>query len=572
MLGALAAAVAGHYLAAFGRSVVGVTAPSFVGDSGPMTLAVVAIGIVWWLQRQGRPPLERNVARAIGASVAVLLLVVCWATVSALLASTPRLTLHAPPGGPLALATALGFALSALGSVESLSQAAVDLEQPRIRNLQRVARLVNGYGIVITAALAFLFAVLVRDQGVWTSAPLAGLASQLTAPPWLRLALVSLVAAAAAVFLAATLRSTTRGAYTVLARLVDEGFLDDRWRALHHRFGTPWRSIDAVALVQVAIVLLSGGGTAWIARAYAIAVVVSAVLKLAALIRYRSIRKEKRAYRAPLNVTIGGHEWPLGLIGAAVLLVLAAAGLLAVADPPSLAGGALVAALTIALVVSKRSVASQPESGSALDEFQLLPSDDVDLRHVAVRPGNFLVPVRRPHVLTHLVSALRAAGDRDVVAMTVRLVGVDVPDDPTQDPRATDGGAAAAVGGDGGRRARRPSRPPDDRARRERLRLGDRNRAPAEVVGNPHGRIRNTLGRRPGEAAGRRPGNAPASRPASTSVWSSITLAATPPRITWARMRPLSAPKTSNTSTGSGSTSSGPLVRACTITMWYARR
>ena len=55
-----------------------------------------------------------------------------------------------------------------------------------------------------------------------------------------------------------------------------------------------------------------------------------------------------------------------------------------------------------------------------------------------MRPGNFLVPVRRPHVLTHLVGALRTAGDRDVVAMTVRLVGVDVPDDPAQDPRATD--------------------------------------------------------------------------------------------------------------------------------------
>ena len=125
---------------------------------------------------------------------------------------------------------------------------------------------------------------------------------------------MSLVAAAGAVFLAATLRSTALGAYGVLARLVDEGVLDDGWRALHHRFGTPWRSIDAVAVAQVAIVLLSGGETSWIARGYAIAVVVTAVLKLAALIRYRAIRTEKRAYRVPLNVTIGGREWPLGLI------------------------------------------------------------------------------------------------------------------------------------------------------------------------------------------------------------------------------------------------------------------
>jgi len=141
----------------------------------------------------------------------------------------------------------------------------------------------------------------------------------------------------------------------------------------------------------------------------------------------------------PVNITIGGREWPVGLIGAAALLVLAAAGVLAVADPPSLAGLALVAAVTAALVLSRRSVASQPASSAGtLDDFQLLPSDDVDLRQVEVRPGNLLVPVRRPHALTHLVTALRAAGDRDVVAMTVRLVGLDVPEDPAQDPRATD--------------------------------------------------------------------------------------------------------------------------------------
>ena len=76
MLGALAAVVAGHYVVAFGRSVAGVTAPSLVGDSGPMTFALAAIGIVWWLQRQGRSPGERTVAQAIGASVVVLLVLV----------------------------------------------------------------------------------------------------------------------------------------------------------------------------------------------------------------------------------------------------------------------------------------------------------------------------------------------------------------------------------------------------------------------------------------------------------------------------------------------------------------
>src|SRR5262249_56159296 len=79
-----------------------------------------------------------------------------------------------------------------------------------------------------------------------------------------------------------------------------------------------------------------------------------------------------------------------------------------------------------------------PAARAALDPFQLLPSDDLALTQVQARPGNLLVRVRKPHALTPLVAGLRTAGDRDVVAMTVRLVGVDVPDDPTVDPRMTD--------------------------------------------------------------------------------------------------------------------------------------
>jgi magnesium transporter len=437
-LGALAAVVAGHYLVVFGQSFVGVSIPR-PGDSGPVVLAVAAIGLVWWVQRQGRSPLERTVARAIGASIAVLVLLVVCAGISTLFSSSAPNPLGARSAGILSVATAVGFVLAVLGSVESLNQAALDLEPPRIRNLQRVVRLVSAYNVVVTAGLGFLFALIVRDPEVWSLAPLAGVAYQLAVPAWLRVALFFLVVAASTVFLAATIRSASLAAHGTLARLVDEGVLDDGWRARHHRFGTPWRSIDAVAVAQITIVLLSGGSTAWVARAYAIAVVITAILKLAALVRYRAIRQEKRAYRVPVNVKVGSHEWPLGLIGAAVLVSAAAASLVAIVDPPSIAALGLVALLSAALAVSHRSVASQAAATEdALDEFQLLPSGDVDLRHVEVRPGNFLVPVRRPHVLTHLIAALRAAHGRDVVAVTVRLVGVDLPDDPAQNPRITD--------------------------------------------------------------------------------------------------------------------------------------
>lgn len=440
MLGALAAVVASHYLIAAIQTFVTVASPSLAGDSGPMTVSLAGIAVVWWFQRQGRSAPERTVAQAVGATIAVLALLVVCAAISAVFSPSASIPLRLPRTGWLPVMAGLGLVLAAVGSVDSLNRAALDLEQPRIRNLQRVARLVGAYGLIVTTGLAFLFVVVVRDHTVWAQAPLAGVAYQLAAPAWLRVTLVFVVTAASVVFLATTLRSSALAAHGVLARLVDEGILDDGWRTLHHRFGTPWRSIDAVVVAQMSVVLLSGAETAWIARGYAMAAVVAAILKLAALVRYRGIRTEKRAYRVPLNVRIRGREWPLGVIGAAVTLTMGAGALVAIADPPSLAGLGFIATLAVALAVSQRSVASQPvpQSAIALDEFQLLPSDDVDLRQAEVRPGNFLVPVRRPQVLTHLIAALRTAGDRDIVAMTVRLVGVDVPDDPGQSPRVTE--------------------------------------------------------------------------------------------------------------------------------------
>ena len=115
--------------------------------------------------------------------------------------------------------------------------------------------------------------------------------------------------------------------------------LDEGWRALHHRFGTPWRSIDTVAVAQVAIVLISGGEISWLARAYAIAVVIAALLKLAALVRYRVDASRERAptgCRSTSRSAAGNGR--LGSSAPPLLLAIAAGALVARRDPPSLAG------------------------------------------------------------------------------------------------------------------------------------------------------------------------------------------------------------------------------------------
>ena len=442
-LGPLAAAVAGHYALALVRALTGSPSAGAAGDVAPNAVAAGLLAVVWWLQREGRSPSDRGVSRAVGLAVVAIGVLVVWAsaTVGIRRAALPELPLP-PAVSVFWLALSLGYALPCLSGIDALGHAAVDLEQPRIRNLLRVARLAGAYALVITAASAFFVVGVLPDaeRSVWTTAPLAGVAVTLAAPAWLRFVMLLVVGVSAIVFLAATVRAAAAGGHETLARLVDEGVFGDDFRQLHHRFGTPSRIIDATAVTQLLILTVLDGNVAWLAQMYAFAVVCSALLKVAALIRYRFIRREARAYRVPFNLNVRGREWPIGLVSIAVLLAIPGSALIAAADPPTLATAAMVAALAVTLIVSEygRSAHESAEKSAGLDEFQLLPSDDVHLGQVDARPGNFLVPVRKPHAMTHLVAALRAAGDRDVVAMTVRLVGVDVPDDPTTSPRATE--------------------------------------------------------------------------------------------------------------------------------------
>ena len=146
------------------------------------------------------------------------------------------------------------------------------------------------------------------------------------------------------------------------------------------------------------MVSLSGGHVGWLARAYAVGIAWSAVLKIVSVVRLRRLRTGAPVYRAPGSVRVAGREWAVMLYGVAALIGIPAALLVPTLDPGSMVGTGLVVGIAAALgVLSRRSLADGEASRQDLDEFQLLPSDDVDLRHVEVRPGNLLVPVRKPH-------------------------------------------------------------------------------------------------------------------------------------------------------------------------------
>jgi magnesium transporter len=460
VLGALAASVAGHYVAAIGRALLGVSQiRSQIATADVSTVvAVCLLGFIWFRQRQGRFLSTKDLTRIVTGVVGLLAAIVVWGLIAALrrrlwlppfpvVADLPIGLLDRGPGlsvwvrTPLAFATALGYCLFAVGGVEALGHVAPELQPPRIFHLRRAARLVGLYSVLITGTSGFLVAAL-APTGIgtpWFDAPFAALVSYLPGPGWLKFLVTLGVILGAALFLTTTISRAVVSAQSMLSRLTEEGLVGTTLGVLHARFGTPSRLVDVIVVAQVAIVVMSAGQVWWLARMYAVGLVCGALLKIASLIRFRARRPEPRAFRVPLNSKTARGEWPWGLMLIAAALGIPAALMLVTADPASIAGALLLVVFTGLLAVSERAQeTSEATHAAAFEEFQLLPSADLGLDHVQARPGNLLVAVRRPHVLAHLMAALQAASDRDVVVMTVRLVGVDVSDDPARHPQATE--------------------------------------------------------------------------------------------------------------------------------------
>jgi flagellar motility protein MotE (MotC chaperone) len=119
-----------------------------------------------------------------------------------------------------------------------------------------------------------------------------------------------------------------------------------------------------------------------------------------------------------------GHEVPLGLLVTGFIAAVSVGAMLAIGDGPSLAAAALLLTSAAWFVAVGRNAPAAVRDDR--ERFDMLPSAELSPDHVDARPGNVLVPVRNPHALTHVAAALRTTGDRDVVVMTVRLLGVDV--------------------------------------------------------------------------------------------------------------------------------------------------
>jgi hypothetical protein len=255
--------------------------------------------------------------------------------------------------------------------------------------------------------------------------PIGGLALNVVGPLPLRLIFQALVVLVGVLILAGAVNTAIVGSNGVLNRVSEDGVLSGWFRSPHVRFGTSHRIINLVVGLQLLTIVLSRGNVYALGEAYAFGVIWSFTLQVLAVLVLRYRRPGLREYRVPMNLRLGGREFPLGL-GLITLTLLAIAIVNLLTKQVATTLGIVFTLLVFAVfVMSERITRRHAASQTALDQFHLAAAEDLTPQNVGCRPGNVLVMIHNYRRLSHLESVLERVSPQqyDIVALNIRLLG-----------------------------------------------------------------------------------------------------------------------------------------------------
>jgi amino acid transporter len=418
-------------------------------DATAAFVAIVITGYFWWRNTQGIHESSEDALRIMKVTTVMVVLMVAWCGLTLLWkggqwppAPVPR-NLHFSDEGlgwlkgtiwpaftAVAIMVGFGHSILAMSGEESLAQVYREIEHPKVQNLQRTGMVIFVYSLLFTSLVSF-FAVAIIPDGVrakFFDNLISGLAMNVVGPLWLRLIFQAFVVVVGFLILAGAVNTAIVGSNGVLNRVSEDGVLTDWFRRPHAKYGTSYRLINMVVLLQIVTIVLSRGDVYVLGEAYAFGVVWSFAFKSLAMFMLRFSEPDApREWRVPLNIRIGAREIPVGLGLISLVLFAAAVINLFTKQTATISGIAFTLLLYALFVVSERITSkrrSAAHTGEHTDQFQLLREADVGLEELHARPGGVLVPVRDYNTLTHLDRVVHDTDTarQDVVVLTIRLL------------------------------------------------------------------------------------------------------------------------------------------------------
>ena len=333
----------------------------------------------------------------------------------------------APSITAIAIMIGLGHSLLAMSGEETLAQVNREIAHPKLKNLERAGFVIFIYSMLFTSLVSFFAVMIIPDAARqhFLDNLIGGLSMYLVGPVSLRLLFHLFVVLVGALILSGAVNTAIIGSNGVLNRVAEDGVLPDWFRHPHKKYGTTFRLINLIVILQLATITISRGNMEMLGEAYAFGVVWSFAMKALSVLVLRYKQPQEREWKVPLNFHIGRTEIPLGLMMITVALFALAIINVFTKRVATISGVTFTILFFIVFELSdiynrKRKATHEQE----MEKFRLDMRSDLSAQAVSVRPGNVLVAVRNPHRLQHLARILAKTDTRklDIVVVSVRQV------------------------------------------------------------------------------------------------------------------------------------------------------
>lgn len=340
-----------------------------------------------------------------------------------------------PIMGFFGILMAFGHSILAMSGEESLAQVNREIEHPKLKNLKRAAIVIAIYSLVFTGGATLLASMIIptyERTHIYQDNLIAGLAMYMAGPMFWRIAFRIFVVIVGFLILSGAINTSIIGSTGVLMRVAEDGVLTDWFRKPHSRFGTSYRIVNLVFILQMFTIIVTRGDIIMLGEAYAFGVIWSFTFNSLAMLVLRWKYHGERGWKVPPNIRIGKTEIPMGLISVFMVLSTTAVVNLFTKSVATVSGVIFAASFFVIFTVSERENLRKHAltARQMKDHFQLEHQDTISRESADIRPGGIMVTMRdiaNPVALKWILSRTNT-DDRDVVVVSVRMMGVGGPE------------------------------------------------------------------------------------------------------------------------------------------------
>lgn len=328
----------------------------------------------------------------------------------------------------VAIIIAFGHSLLSMSGFETLAQVYREIAYPKMKNLRITGNIVCTYALLSTGFITMFAVMIIPDdvRKLYVDNLIGGLAMNLAGPTILKLGFHVFVVVVGVLILSGAVNTSLIGANGVLNRVAEDGVLLNWFRKPQKKYGTTYRIINLVMVLQLATIVMSRGDVYLLGEAYAFGVVWSFFFKSLGVLVLRFQRSDQE-YKVPLNFHLGGKEMPVGLAITTTILFFVAIANLFSKQIATIYGIGFTLALFVMFTISEKiNARKKQDEPKGLEQFNLDQQPQIDTICVHARAGCVLVAVRDFGHMEHLKKTLQKTNLRrhDIVVMTVRPIPI----------------------------------------------------------------------------------------------------------------------------------------------------